>query len=319
MSPVTPGASTATPPTRSRDDAPERSVVRHLTPGVRPEVDRRPATSDDEAPADGRSTRWADHREARRAELVRVARRTVHHRGPDVSMDEIATAAGTSKSIVYRYFTDKTGLQIAVAEAVVLQIQGALEGVLRVAPTPREGLRAMVAVYLEMIESSPHVYAFVTRDGSVESGGPLGHFLDSVTALVAAPFARGLTEERDGTRVARRPEADGARPGPRPDSGPDPHPDPRPDPAVLALAESWAAGAVGFVRGAGEWWLAHRGEPGTPDRETLTAQVAAWLWAGPVGLLARDHRTSTPSTPAHPADQQPTGGDAAAPTPREQR
>jgi AcrR family transcriptional regulator len=231
-------------------------------------------------PIDGRSTRWADHREARRAELVRIARRTVHHRGPDVSMEEIAAAAGTSKSIVYRYFADKTGLQIAVAEAVVLQIQGALEGVLRVAPTPREGLRAMVAVYLEMIESSPHVYAFVTRDGSIESGGPLGHFLDSVTALVAAPFARGLTAEQpDGRRVARRPE-DAPLPG-TPAADPD-------DATRLALVDSWAAGAVGFVRGAGEWWLAHRDVPGAPDRETLTAQVAAWLWAGPVGLLARD-------------------------------
>ena len=225
---------------------------------------------------DGRSTRWADHREARRAELVRAARKTVHHRGPDVSMEEIAADAGTSKSIVYRYFTDKTGLQIAVAEAVVLQIQGALEGVLRVAPTPREGLRAMVAVYLEMIESSPNVYAFVTRNGSVESGGPLGHFLDSVTALVAAPFARGLTEEHNGR--ARRPEASEA------------------DDDLLAarvsLAESWAAGAVGFVRGSGEWWLAHRDDPGAADREEITAHVAAWLWAGPVGLLARDRKSA---------------------------
>ena len=130
-------------------------------------------------------------------------------------MEEIAAAAGTSKSIVYRYFADKTGLQIAVAEAVVLQIQGALEGVLRIAPTPRDGLRAMVAVYLEMIESSPNVYAFVTRNGSVESGGPLGHFLDSVTALVAAPFARGLTEEHDGRRTARRPDGAERRTTPR--------------------------------------------------------------------------------------------------------
>jgi len=220
-------------------------------------------------PIDGRSARWADHREARRAELVRIARKAVHQRGPDVSMEEIAAAAGTSKSIVYRYFSDKTGLQIAVAEAVVLQIQGALEGVLRVSPTPREGLRGMVAVYLEMIESSPNVYAFVTRDGSVESGGPLGHFLDAVTALVAAPFARGLTDD-GGTAV---------------------RPDDRPPGVQVALAEAWAAGAVGFVRGAGEWWLAHRREPGSPDRAQVTAQVAAWLWAGPVGLLARERGT----------------------------
>lgn len=276
MSPVTPGPSKTSGLTLlSTDAAPPggRGLTR-----VRPT----PTAPPDVYAADGRSTRWADHREARRAELVRIARRTVHHKGPDVSMEEIATAAGTSKSIVYRYFADKTGLQIAVAEAVVLQIQGALEGVLRVAPTPRDGLRAMVAVYLEMIESSPNVYAFVTRNGSVESGGPLGHFLDSVTALVAAPFARGLTEEAaDGRRLARRPEAE-------PDDVAS---------ARIALAESWAAGAVGFVRGAGEWWLAHRDQPGSPDREDITAQVAAWLWAGPVGLLARERNTSTtPST-----------------------
>jgi AcrR family transcriptional regulator len=276
VSPITAGPSTETGSSSHRDDAARlRLAHQGSSPG----------------PVDGRSTRWADHREARRAELVRVARRTVHHKGPDVSMEEIAAAAGTSKSIVYRYFADKTGLQIAVAEAVVLQIQGALEGVLRVAPTPREGLRAMVAVYLEMIESSPHVYAFVTRDGSVESGGPLGHFLDSVTALVAAPFARGLTAEQpDGRRVARRPE-----------DGPDPAGTPDPDDAArLALVDSWAAGAVGFVRGAGEWWLAHRDAPGAPDRETLTAQVAAWLWAGPVGLLARDR--------GRPAAAEPPAG-----------
>ena len=258
---------------------------------------------------DGRSTRWADHREARRAELVRIARRTVHHEGPDVSMDEIATAAGTSKSIVYRYFTDKTGLQIAVAEAVVLQIQGALEGVLRVAPTPRDGLRAMVAVYLEMIESSPNVYAFVTRDGSIETGGPLGHFLDSVTALVAAPFAHGLTRtDGAGRSSARRPEdPTGA------DGGP---PDPA-EAAQRAMAEAWAAGAVGFVRGAGEWWLAHRDEPGSPDREEVTAQVAAWLWAGPVGLLARNRPDAAPART--PSDAPPAPATADAPTPEEPR
>lgn len=207
------------------------------------------------ASVDGRSTRWADHRQARRAEFVRVARKVVHQRGPDVSMDEIAAAAGTSKSIVYRYFTDKTGLQIAVAEAVVLQIQGALEGALHASASPRDGLRAMVSVYLEMIESSPNVYFFVTGDGSLEPGFPLGHFLDAVTTLVAAPFALALTEA--GSTVG---------------------------PESRVLAQTWAAGAVGFVRGAGERWLRCQRDPQALDRAALTAQVATWLWAGPVAF-----------------------------------
>jgi AcrR family transcriptional regulator len=302
VSPVTPDPSTPTDPrspspSTVRPSRPEArtGALRTVPPG-RPDGDRYRRTEEPvrmtlgaEPPVDGRSTRWADHREARRAELVRIARRTVHHQGPDVSMEEIAAAAGTSKSIVYRYFTDKTGLQIAVAEAVVLQIQGALEAVLRIAPTPRDGLRGMVAVYLEMIEHSPNVYAFVTRDGSVESGGPLGHFLDSVTALVAAPFAHALADDDGG-----------------------------PDPEQLALAEAWAAGAVGFVRGAGERWLAHRGTPGSPTREVLTAQVAAWLWAGPVGLLARE-RTRAPDRTTAPDATIPDAGPAPAPhTPTEE-
>jgi hypothetical protein len=131
-----------------------------------------------------------------------------------------------------------------------------------------------------MIESSPNVYWFVTRTAiggnepaPVESGRrgrrataaeevadaavpttpvdlhPLGAYLDSVIELVAEPFARA-------TDV---PQADAA---------------------------AWAAGAVGFVRGSGEWWLGHRNVEASPlTREELTERVTLWLWTGPVGVL----------------------------------
>jgi AcrR family transcriptional regulator len=240
---------------------------------------------------DGRSTRWDDHRTARRAELVRAARKAVHRLGPAVSMDEIAAAAGTSKSIVYRYFDDKAGLRLAVAETVVMQMHDALRAAAQRADTPEMALREMVRVYLEMIESSPNVYWFVTRTAiggnepaPVESGRrgrrsttaeettdaavptspvdshPLGAYLDSVIELVAEPFARA-------TDV--------------------PHAD----------AAAWAAGAVGFVRGSGEWWLGHRNVESSPlTREELTERVTLWLWTGPVGVLHHDRPGSAPVT-----------------------
>ncbi|MGW2092117.1 TetR/AcrR family transcriptional regulator [Promicromonospora sukumoe] len=238
---------------------------------------------------DGRSTRWDDHRTARRAELVRAARKAVHRLGPAVSMDEIAAAAGTSKSIVYRYFDDKAGLRLAVAETVVMQMHDALRAAAQQADNPEMALREMVRVYLEMIESSPNVYWFVTRTAiggnepaPVESGRrgrrapapaedaaagttpadlhPLGAYLDSVIELVAEPFARA-------TDV---PPADAA---------------------------AWAAGAVGFVRGSGEWWLGHRTVESTPlTREQLTERVTLWLWTGPVGVLHHDRPGAAPAT-----------------------
>jgi len=204
-------------------------------------------TEDTAASPDGRSTRWDDHRAARRVELVHAARRAVHKVGPEVSMDEIATHAGTSKSIVYRYFVDKPGLQLAVGEAVVAQMRDALTAAAGTATTPRDALRSMVAVYLEMIEHSPNVYYFVTRTAP---GLP---FLDSMVEIVALPFA----QEMDADPVD---------------------------------AAAWGSGAVGFIRGAGEWWLAHRTDDDAPSRLELTDKVTAWLWGGPVGVLARSRR-----------------------------
>lgn len=235
-----------------------------------------------EVVADGRSTRWADHRAARRAELVRIARKAVHRNGPDVSMDEIAAAAGTSKSIVYRYFGDKTALQVAVGEAVVAQMHTALDEAARSASNPREGLRSMIDVYLEMVEGSPNVYSFVTRPVTEDASGPIGHFLDAVATLIARPFAQVMAAGSD-------------------DGG-------------AAWVDVWAAGAVGFVRGTGDWWLNHRDAPDAPTRAELTDRTTAWLWAGPVSALSS--LRSRPTTEHVPTTRP---GPRSQPEPEEER
>jgi len=170
----------------------------------------------EDATIDGRNSRWDNHRHTRRRELARAARKAIHHQGPDVSMSEIAAAAQTSKSIFYRYFADKTGLQAAIGELVVADIGETLKTVAHQEKTPQDSLRAMINAYVETITNSPHVYRFVTQP-STDAAAPLGNFLSAITDLVAAPF-------RQHTK----------------------------DPQQL---EAWASGVVGFVRGIGDWWL----------------------------------------------------------------
>ena len=58
---------------------------------------------------DGRSARWESHREERRRSLIKDSRSAVHRLGAAAPMEDIAAAAGTSKSVFYRYFGEKAG------------------------------------------------------------------------------------------------------------------------------------------------------------------------------------------------------------------
>ncbi|MDN5687894.1 MAG: TetR/AcrR family transcriptional regulator, partial [Brachybacterium sp.] len=165
---------------------------------------------------DGRSARWARHREERRAELLDVARHLIHVSGPEVTMEDIAAASGTSKSIVYRYFEDKATLQQALGRSILaamhtklLEEMAALESAVGREPEPDERLRAMIRAYVETAQRSPGVYRFVTRP----SDG-LNHFLSSVSRLVTTFL-----------------------------------PDDVPSPRI------WARGAVGFVESAVDIWM----------------------------------------------------------------
>lgn len=221
-----------------------------------------PDLPDGATPVDGRAARWQGHRANRRADLANEARKAVHRLGAEASMDELANALGTSKSILYRYFTDKTGLQHAVGEVVVARMLAALVEASHTSVTPRENLRAVIGVYLEMVEGSPSVYSFVTQvpaGSQAGAGSPLGSFLDAVSTRVVAPIGEALLREH-----AREDSAAEAR--------------------LQQAAQTWAAGVVGFVRGAGDRWLATPSEARTQDRHALTDEVTAWLWTGVAGL-----------------------------------
>lgn len=201
---------------------------------------------------DGRSSRWDQHRLDRRRELLRDARAAVHELGPEASMEDIATHAGTSKSVYYRYFGDRAGLRVAVAERVTAHMERRLLEAAVDHSDAAATLHRMVEVYLSVAATSPNVYAFAVSapDSSGAAAGVLDAFFDRVHALLAEGLAQHLG-------------ADGV-------------------PPVGSPLGLWPRAAVGLVRATAETWL-RSPEDARPDAAELAASITGWLLHGLLG------------------------------------
>src|SRR5215207_2611188 len=77
-----------------------------------------PSRAATEEVADGRRSRWTEHRRARREDLVTAAVEAVRLAGPEFAVEDVARSAGVSKTVIYRYFSDKDELVDAVLSRI---------------------------------------------------------------------------------------------------------------------------------------------------------------------------------------------------------
>ena len=154
------------------------------------------------AVADGRSVRWARHREERRASLVDSTIRAIRRHGAGVGMDDIAAEAGTSKTVIYRHFEDRAGLYRAVVERVDQRVVGdvvtALKRSSATGTNPRELISSTVDAYLALVESDTALYRFVVNRPMVDHpltddpvGATVGHVTDQLARLLEASSPDG--------------------------------------------------------------------------------------------------------------------------------
>src|SRR5687768_18590207 len=127
-----------------------------VAPGTAP----RPETEN--PPGDGRRARWTEHRRARREDLVGAAVEAVRLAGPDFAVDDVARSAGVSKTVIYRYFSDKDELIDAVLERIAqtILLPRLLGELTADHPDERTALRAVVAAFVALIEEDPELYRF---------------------------------------------------------------------------------------------------------------------------------------------------------------
>lgn len=111
---------------------------------------------------DGRSTRWIAHREKRRALLLSKARDVLAATGHEVAMDELASAMGTSKSILYRYFDDRGGLREALSQEVRQDLTARLVAEDLAGWGPEgDALTRIVEIFLTTVDEQPELFLFV--------------------------------------------------------------------------------------------------------------------------------------------------------------
>jgi AcrR family transcriptional regulator len=173
-------------------------------------------------------------------------------------MDEIASTAGTSKTVFYRHFTDRAGLYQAVAEHVDrLIIQDVTAALGRRATSltdideqPRTLIAGAIDAYLELVERDPEVYRFVVS-------APLLDRADPTAPADPAGDVSGHVAEQMGMVIRDALLEVGADPGP---------------------AFVWGHGLVGLVRAAADAWLA--AGPDREPRSTMTGYLTTLAWSG---------------------------------------
>jgi AcrR family transcriptional regulator len=211
-----------------------------------------PASEPAVAPAppqqDGRRSRWTEHRRARREDLVGAAVEAVRRTGPEFAVDDVARSAGVSKTVIYRYFTDKDELVDAVLKRIsgtvlLPRLLGQLAAEHR---DHRAGLRAVITAFVSLIEDEPELYRFAYaqtgRSGRADLVAATEH---QIADALAALFAERL-------------EAAGR-------------------PAVTAT--TWAYGVVGMVQLTTHWWSMSRPVPAAELVEQLVALADGGLSA----------------------------------------
>jgi AcrR family transcriptional regulator len=107
--------------------------------------------------------------ERRRAEIVEAASTIFRGRDPaTVRFEEVADAAGVSRSLVYAYFGDRGGLLAAVYLHSLAGLDEDLSGLLNDVPVDEIRLRALVHRYLRLVSDNAASWPLFAACGALQ-------------------------------------------------------------------------------------------------------------------------------------------------------
>src|SRR5260370_35344355 len=125
----------------------------------------------------------------------------------EVRMEDIASAAGVGKGTIYRYFSDKEDLYLALLERASKQMHERLERAVRNIRGANAKLKAIVSAIITFFDEQPHLLSLIQRAEVLR--GPdfpwkktRQEMLGLVTGLLEEGNAQGEISARDPELVA---------------------------------------------------------------------------------------------------------------------
>jgi AcrR family transcriptional regulator len=102
----------------------------------------------------------------RRAQLLKLARRVFTERAyDDVSIDDIAVAAGISKGLLYHYFPTKRDLYVASLREISGELMRTVNAAIDDSQPPAERVRAALDAYLQHVATIGNAFVALMRGG----------------------------------------------------------------------------------------------------------------------------------------------------------
>ncbi|MGO4615142.1 TetR/AcrR family transcriptional regulator [Nocardia sp. 2YAB30] len=151
---------------------------------------------------DGRKRRWRQHKIDRREELVDGTLAAVRARGSNAGMDEIAGEIGVSKTVLYRYFSDKNDLVHATMQRFIeTTLMPKVYGAISLEADEYQLVRSALAEYVGTVDEDPEVYRFIMGNGSADQSS-LAEFEKLFAEVVCTVITDRARERGIGTEGA---------------------------------------------------------------------------------------------------------------------
>ncbi|WP_370247666.1 TetR/AcrR family transcriptional regulator [Nocardioides sp.] len=161
---------------------------------------------------DGRQARWTKHNEERRTQILDAAIAVIEEQpaGAEFHVQQIAERAGLNRTVVYRHFTDRTDLDLAIRARVLDDLTQQMLPALNLDGSINEIIRRIISTYVDWTVEHPTLHTFAVQDtgGAVEFGlhriasaladlleiaiAMLGADLDADEEALVDPLAHGL-------------------------------------------------------------------------------------------------------------------------------